>query len=68
MQMTMLLRCSLNNETMPSSECYRAAGLSPDKWDMMNPDHCSRRFLLGVALAYMFDDADFDSDCWLEPV
>jgi hypothetical protein len=62
----MLLRCSLNNETMPSSECYRAARLSSADWSLNDPDQCSRRFLLGVALAFMFNDESFDDDCWLE--
>lgn len=68
MQMTMLLRCSLNGEVMPASECYLAAGLEPSTWNFQDADQCSRRFLLGVALAFMFNDPELDDDIWLEAI
>ena len=58
--MTPILIAILNGSTLSAAALYDAAGLSMSDWSLSDPDQCSRRFLLGVLTAAMFNDETFD--------
>lgn len=58
--MTPILKAILNGSTLSSAAIYSAARLDRANWDLSDPDQCSRRFLLGVLTAAMFNDETFD--------
>lgn len=58
--MTIILKAILNDSTLSAAAIYSAARLDMVAWDLSDPDQCSRRFLLGVLAAAMFNDETFD--------
>lgn len=64
--MTPILIAILNGSTLSAAAIYSAARLDMEKWDLSDPDQCSRRFLLGVLTAAMFSDETFDDDANLD--
>lgn len=58
--MTIILKAILSDSTLSAAAIYSAARLDMVTWDLSDPDQCSRRFLLGVLSAAMFNDETFD--------
>lgn len=59
--MTPILKAILEGSTLSSAALYSAVRLAYGaSWDPMDPDQRSRRFLLGVLTAAMFNDETFD--------
>lgn len=58
--MTPILKAILEGSTLSSAALYSAVRLDRANWDLSDPDQRSRRFLLGVLTAAMFNDETFD--------